>query len=215
LEKKKNPTNTVGSGSSHFSMEETIAFLNTMEEILPFSDLEWQIVVNLHNNNHGLTCSKELLQRKFNKLRNTNIPTGDPHCPADVRLAKKVAQLMVQKSNAVDLEEEPAVDKAGNDNLSVSDICPDYSGEAINYDNSFCNVTPVAKTDQRNNSRGCPPSIAKSNGIIEMMHLQGRIVTCCIQFLFIHGVVSMDGSNKVGCSKWQLRQQQPSPLSWL
>jgi hypothetical protein len=79
---------------------------------------------------------------------------------------------MVQKSNAVDLEEEPAVDKAGNDNLLASDICPDYGGEAINYDNLFCNVTPVAKTDQCNNSRGRPPSIAKSNGIMEMMHLQ-------------------------------------------
>jgi hypothetical protein len=60
--KEKKPTNTVGGGSSHFSMEETIVFLNTMEEILPFSDPEWQIVVNLHNNNHGLTRSKESLQ---------------------------------------------------------------------------------------------------------------------------------------------------------
>jgi hypothetical protein len=96
VEKKKKSTNTVGGGSSHFSMEETIAFLNTMEEILPFGDPEWQIVVNLHNNNHGSARSKESLQRKFNKLRNAKIPTGDPHCPADVWLAKKVAQLMVQ-----------------------------------------------------------------------------------------------------------------------
>jgi hypothetical protein len=60
-----------------------------MEEILPFGDAEWQVVVNLHNNNLGLTCSKEALQQKFNKLQNTKIPTGDPHCPSDVRFAPR------------------------------------------------------------------------------------------------------------------------------
>jgi hypothetical protein len=72
-----------------------------------------------------LTRSKEALQQKFNKLRNTKIPTGDPHCPSDVRFAKRLAQLMAQKSNAVDLEEVPAVDKAGDDNLSASGVCSD------------------------------------------------------------------------------------------
>jgi hypothetical protein len=62
---KKKPANTVSSSSSHFSMEETISFLTTMEEVLPFGDAEWQMVVNLHNTN----------QQKFNKLRNTKIPT--------------------------------------------------------------------------------------------------------------------------------------------
>jgi hypothetical protein len=42
--KRKKPANTVGGSSSHFSMEETIAFLVTMEEILPFGDMEWQMV---------------------------------------------------------------------------------------------------------------------------------------------------------------------------
>jgi hypothetical protein len=170
--KEKKTANTVGGGSSHFSTEETMSFLMTMEEILPFGDPEWQIVVNLHNNNHGLTRSKESLQRKFNKLRNTKIPTGDPHCPADVRLAKKVAQLMVQKSNAVDLEEIPAVDKAVDDNLSEAGGCPAQETATVDYSDTFCNMTPVAKTDQRSNARGHPPSIVKSNGIVEMMHLQ-------------------------------------------
>jgi hypothetical protein len=55
-------TNIVSSSSSHFSIEETITFLTMMEKILPFGDAEWQVVVNLHNNNLGLTCSKEALQ---------------------------------------------------------------------------------------------------------------------------------------------------------
>jgi hypothetical protein len=60
--KEKETANTVSGSSSHFSMEETISFLMTMEEILPFGNAEWQMVVNLHNNNHGLTRSKESLQ---------------------------------------------------------------------------------------------------------------------------------------------------------
>jgi hypothetical protein len=45
-------------------MEESIAFMGTMEEILPFGDLEWQMVVNIHNFNHGVNCTKEMLQQK-------------------------------------------------------------------------------------------------------------------------------------------------------
>jgi hypothetical protein len=153
-------------------MEETIAFLLTMEEILPFGNVEWQMEVNIHNNNHGLSRTKEALQQKFNKLHNTKIPTGDPHCPADVWLAKKVAQLMVQKSNAVDLEDVPAVDKAGDNNLLAFGVHSEYDAAQVEYADTFCNVTPVAKTDQHSNPHGHPPSITKSNGLIEMMCLQ-------------------------------------------
>jgi hypothetical protein len=61
----------------------------------------------------------------INKLRNTKIPTGDLHFPANVRLAKKVAQLMVQKSNAVDLEDVPALEKSGDNNLLLSGVYSD------------------------------------------------------------------------------------------
>jgi hypothetical protein len=114
---------------------------------LPFGDLEWQKVVNLHNSNHGLCCTKEALQQKFNKLCNMKIPTCDPPCPADVRLAKKVAQLMVQKSNAVDLEEVPAMDKAGDDNLSVFGVYAEYDSTSVDFAKTFFNVMPVAKPE--------------------------------------------------------------------
>jgi hypothetical protein len=47
-------------------MEESIAFIGTMEEILPFGNLEWQMVVNIHNSNLGVNDTKEALQQKFN-----------------------------------------------------------------------------------------------------------------------------------------------------
>jgi hypothetical protein len=153
-------------------MEETISFLTTMEEILPFGNAECQMVVNLQNTNHGLRHTKEALQQKLNKQHSMKIPTGDPHCPADVCLAKKVAQLMVQNSNAVDLEDVPGMDKAGDDNLSASGVYSVYDSTPVDYAETFCNMMPVAKTEQCSNPHGHPPSLAKSNGLIEMMHLQ-------------------------------------------
>jgi hypothetical protein len=79
---------------------------------------------------------------------------------------------LVQKSNAVDLEDVPAMDTAGDDNLLASGVYSEYESTPVDYTDTFCNVTPVAKTEQHANPRGCPPSIAKSNGFIEMMHLQ-------------------------------------------
>jgi hypothetical protein len=68
----------------------------------------------------------------------------------------KVAQLMVQKSNAVDLEEVPAFTKAADNNLLVSEVCSEYESAQVDYADTFCNVTPVAKTDQCANLCGCP-----------------------------------------------------------
>jgi hypothetical protein len=99
----------------------------------------------VHNTNHGLGCTKEALQQKFNKLRNSKIPTGNPHCPANVWLAKKVPQMMVQQSNAVDLEDVPAMDKAGDDNLLASGVYSEYDSAPADYANTFFNVTPAAK----------------------------------------------------------------------
>jgi hypothetical protein len=42
----------------------------------------------------------------------------------------------------------------------------------IDYAETFSTVTPLAKLEQHNNSRGCPSSQLKSYGMIEMMHLQ-------------------------------------------
>jgi hypothetical protein len=64
---------------------------------------------------------------------------------------------MVQKSNAVDLEEVPAIDKAADDNLLVSGVCSEYESAQVDYANTFCNMTPVAKTNQHANPCGRPP----------------------------------------------------------
>jgi hypothetical protein len=77
-DRKKKPASTsagTGGGSSHFSRKEVLSFLETMEEILPFGDPEWQTVVTLHNNKFRQNRTKEALQRKFNHLQSAKMPT--------------------------------------------------------------------------------------------------------------------------------------------
>jgi hypothetical protein len=54
----------------------------------------------------------------------------------------------------------------------VPGVCSEHESVLVDYADTFCNVTPVAKMNQRANPHGHPPSIVKSNGIVEMMHLQ-------------------------------------------
>jgi hypothetical protein len=45
------------------------------------------------------------------------MPTGDPHCPEEIVLAKKITQLMVKRSITVNLE-DLALEKSYEDNQS-------------------------------------------------------------------------------------------------
>jgi hypothetical protein len=110
--------------SSHFSMEESILFLVTMEEILPFDNLEWQMVVTSIIQTMEWTVQRSIATQA-QLTGNIKIP-GDPLCPVNVCLAKKVGQLMVQKFNAVDLEDMPASKKAGDNNLLLCGVYSDY-----------------------------------------------------------------------------------------
>jgi hypothetical protein len=64
------------------------------------------------------------------------------------------------------LEDVPAVDKAGDNNLSASGVCLEYDALPVEYTNTFCNVTPVAQTDQRANPSGCPIVVDLQSGNI-------------------------------------------------
>ena len=46
------------------------------------------------------------IRRKFTSLHRRNIPTGDPDCPEEVKLAKRVFYLLGQKAAVGDGEEE-------------------------------------------------------------------------------------------------------------
>ena len=74
--------------------------LEGVREFLPISGQEWDLVANRHSAYHPeLDRTADHLKKKFNELARRTIPTGDPNCPADVREAKAIRHLIIEKSD--------------------------------------------------------------------------------------------------------------------
>ena len=82
-------------------------FLGIMANIKPIGPDEWQQVVDEHNQLYGeMNRSVDSLRRKFASLHRKKVPTGDPHCPEEVKLAKRVKYSIGNKADLGDAEEE-------------------------------------------------------------------------------------------------------------
>ena len=83
-----------------FSAQEVDDFLATLEEVIPVGGEEWSRVVECHNAKWRCMKRKEDgLRRKFAKLHNTTVPTGDGYCPSPVRRAKTIRQEILRKAD--------------------------------------------------------------------------------------------------------------------
>ncbi len=91
--------------------------LKSVREYLPISGLEWDLVAQRHMQFHpDQERSGDQLKKKFNKLAKTQMGTGDPNMPADVREAKVIRGLIIEKSEGVTgSEEEPFAFEEGLD----------------------------------------------------------------------------------------------------
>ena len=76
-----------------------------IKRIKPIGSEEWQAVTDEHNEDFP-GRSKESLMKKYATLYRKKIPTGDPNCPEEVKLAKQVKYLIGQKAAVGDGEEE-------------------------------------------------------------------------------------------------------------
>ena len=71
-----------------------------IEAILPISAPEWEQVEHRHHSRYpDRARTGDQLRKKFNSLAKTAIPTGDPNIPPDVREAKRIRELIFQKSD--------------------------------------------------------------------------------------------------------------------
>ena len=76
--------------------------LDAVREYLPISGLEWDLVAQRHMAYHrDEERSGDQLKKKFNKLAKTKMGTGDPNMPAEVREAKEIRRLIIEKSEGV------------------------------------------------------------------------------------------------------------------
>jgi hypothetical protein len=90
-----------------YTSVEVHALLRLVEQMLPVDGEDWEEVARLHNLNfptNGRDAAK--LKRKFQQLYRVEMPTGDPMCPPEVRIAKRIREKIRDKSEIDDGEEE-------------------------------------------------------------------------------------------------------------
>ena len=104
----RNPPASTRRGKG-FTKAETTTLLKAIERILPIDVEGWTEVHDIFNSNHS-PRGVEGLKRKFNKLANKPVPTGNPNIPEDVKLAKSIKGKLFCRSGATlsdkEVEEE-------------------------------------------------------------------------------------------------------------
>ena len=94
-------------GSKGYTQEETMYLLELMEEHIPIGTTAWETIARLHNE---IFCdvprSRDSLKRLYQGLLRKKTPTGDPHCPPDVKKAKEIERLIAARTRAGDISEE-------------------------------------------------------------------------------------------------------------
>ena len=76
-----------------------------MNRICPTGAEQWDSVVAEHRQQYP-SRDKDAIRQKYNLLHQKNIPTGDPNCPEEVKLAKHVKYYIGQKACLGDAEQE-------------------------------------------------------------------------------------------------------------
>ena len=89
----------------NYSREELMNFLGIMLQIMPIGGDDWEAVLEEHS---ILFPGREVesLRRKFSLLHRKKIPTGDPRCPEEVILAKRIKYQISSRADVGDGEEE-------------------------------------------------------------------------------------------------------------
>jgi hypothetical protein len=117
------------SNTAHFTSTEVQGLLQVIEDILPVHGEEWEDVSQSHAANFPTNqCTSESLKRKFQQLYRVKKLTGDPFCPPDVRMAKRLRHLITTKCEIDDAEGGPLPphvsfndDVVGDENLEDED----------------------------------------------------------------------------------------------
>ena len=87
------------------SIAEVMNLLRIIKDILPIGEENWKRVLALHSETHPCRDVTSI-KRKFQSLHRKPIPTGDPECPEEVQLAKRLKHRIGQKASIGDGEDE-------------------------------------------------------------------------------------------------------------
>ena len=122
----RNPPTSMRRGKG-FLKAETTTLLKTIEQILPIDAEAWNEVHDVFNSKHT-PRGVEGVKRKFNKLANKPVPTGNLNMPEDVKLAKSIKSKFFRHSRATNLSEEEEEDEEEEEEEELDD---DNIAEAI------------------------------------------------------------------------------------
>ena len=103
------PTSSTGSRSrgkkKNFTQDELLNLFSIMEDIKPIGPDEWEKVINEHSVMYP-GRDVDSIRRKFINCHRKKVPTGDPDCPEEIRLAKRVKYLIGDRANLGGGQEE-------------------------------------------------------------------------------------------------------------
>ena len=100
----RNPPASTRRGTD-FMKAKTTTLLKEVERILPIDAEGCTEVHDIFNSKHS-SRGVEGLKRKFNKLANKPVPTGNPNIPEDIKLAKSIKGKLFRCSGATNLSDE-------------------------------------------------------------------------------------------------------------
>ena len=120
-----NPPTSTRHGKG-FTKAETTTLLKAIEQILPIDTEGWNEVHDIFNSKHS-PRGVESLKRKFNKLANKPVRTGNPNMPEDIKLAKSIKGKLFCRSGATNLSDEEEEEEEEEEELD-----DDIIAEAVN-----------------------------------------------------------------------------------
>ena len=115
----RNPPASTRHGKG-FTKAETTTLLKAVERILPIDAEGWTEVHEIFNSKHS-SRGVEGLKRKFNKLANKPVPTGNPNIPEDVKLAKSIKGKLFRRSGATNLSNEEEEEEEDEEEEELDD----------------------------------------------------------------------------------------------
>ena len=191
LANKMTAANNSRAGQGNYGKVEIMHLLRILERVNPIGSEEWTQCTEEHRILYPGRC-KESIKRKYATLYRKGIPTGDPNCPEEVRLAKKIKWAIGARASIGDGDEEFNLEETtfnSNDNDPDPDPPPlllpgpvadpplldddSYVDPAVVQDESMVQAVPPRRRPVKRSYRGKDVSKdALKQDFFQLYHMQ-------------------------------------------
>jgi hypothetical protein len=138
------------SGTSNWTKAETEHLLSILEALLPLNPSDWEEVKTRFDAKYGKNQrALSALQRKFTTLHRTKEPTGDPNIPSPVVDAKRIRNMIDEKTDGT--RGSPTNSDGGLFDVDEGEDDDDDNNEDIDFatavgaDDNNESITPITR----------------------------------------------------------------------